>query len=213
MKFLIQPLADLWIFVVVALAMVNLAMFLVLRRWTRRGPARLVNYLEDILGTYRRTNADVDRTVHEQIDCFVQDIREVIGDTSRQDDRRELCRRLLTKDEAKSYLKRDHSEWLYSVSRTLVEVHPLNGILGTVLAIAASMSAAGGTEATSANIVSNFANATSTTLVGLLAGVVFMIWHASMTPAVERHYQHLGEVRQIVQTARMALMHQQAGES
>jgi biopolymer transport protein ExbB/TolQ len=208
MKFLIQPLADFWIFVVLGLALVNLGMFVLLRRWTRQGPRRLVHYLEDILGSYRRSNADVDRTVHEQIDCFVQDIREVLDEHTGQR-RKELCQRLLTKDEARSYLKRDRSEWLYSVSRTLVEVHPLNGILGTVLAIAASMSVAGA-EKTSASIVSNFANATSTTLVGLLAGVVFMIWHASMAPAVRRHYDHLGQVRQIVQSARIVLMDRNA---
>ena len=209
MRILIQPLADVWIYVVVGVAAANLAMFVLLRRWTRRGPRRLVAYLEDMLGTFRRSNNDADRTVHEQIDCFVQDIREILADTTHPAERDRLCQRLITKDEARGYLKRDHSEWLYSVSRTLVEVHPLNGILGTVLAIAASL-AASDAVATSATIVGNFANAIGTTLVGLLAGVVFMIWNASMEPAVRRHFDHLGEVRQVVQTARHVLMREAA---
>jgi biopolymer transport protein ExbB/TolQ len=204
----LQALADFWIFVVLGVAAVNFAMFLLLRNWTRRGPRRLVSYLQDILGAWRRSNSDADRTVHEQIDCFVQDIREILSDEADREAREEMSRRLLTKDEARGYLKRDHTEWLASVAGTLVEVHPLNGILGTVLAIAASI----GAETTAGSIVRNFANASFTTLVGLMAGVVFMIWNASMAPAIARHFEHLSEVRQVVQSARNRMIRHAGGD-
>lgn len=204
----LQALADFWIFVVLGVAAVNFAMFLLLRSWTRRGPRRLVAYLQDILGVWRRSNSDADRTVHEQIDCFVQDIREILAEEADPETRTEMSRRLMTKDEARGYLKRDHTEWLASVAGTLVEVHPLNGILGTVLAIAASI----GAQTTAGSIVRNFANASFTTLAGLMAGVVFMIWNASMAPAIQRHFEHLSEVRQVVQSARNQMIRHAGGK-
>jgi biopolymer transport protein ExbB len=204
----LQALADIWIYVVLGMAAANFAMFLLLRSWTRRGPRRLVAYLQDILGSWRRSNIDADRTIHEQIDCFVQDIREILAEETDPEARREMSRRLMTKDEARGYIKRDHSEWLASVAGTLVEVHPLNGILGTVLAISASI----GAETTASSIVQNFANASFTTLAGLMAGVAFMIWNASMAPAIQRHFQHLAEVRDVVQAARSRMI-RHAGEA
>jgi hypothetical protein len=75
-------------------------------------------------------------TVHEQIDSFIADIREVIHDKERSGDRGKLYYRLMVKDESKRDIQGTKLETYYNVARTGIEAYPLLGILGTIFAIA-----------------------------------------------------------------------------
>ena len=121
---------------------VHVVLFLGLVISRRRQIRRLASHLEDILGPkFRRISADPDRTLDEVIDGFFHDIQDVVATHQNSEDARELSRRLVTKDEARKYLKRMSFETLYSCVRTGIEAWPLLGILGTVVAIALGMQA------------------------------------------------------------------------
>lgn len=121
---------------------VHVVLFLGLCVSRRRQIRRLASHLEDILGPrFRRISNDPDRTIDEVIDGFFHDIQDVITDRQSPEDARELSRRLVTKDEARKYLKRMSFETLYSCVRAGIEAWPLLGILGTVVAIALGMHA------------------------------------------------------------------------
>jgi len=120
---------------IILLAGVHVLLFAFLCIYRGREVLRLRSYLVNVLGArFRRTSEDPDRTVDEVIDSFFHDVRDVLG-TRPTGERRELCERLLTKDEDRKYLRKKWFETLYSIARTMIEAYPLAGILGTVLAI------------------------------------------------------------------------------
>jgi len=123
---------------------VHVVLFMGLCISRKRQIRRLASHLEDILGPkFRRISNDPDRTLDEVIDGFYHDIQDVVATRHHSADARELSRRLVTKDEARKYLKRMSFETLYSCVRTGIETWPLLGILGTVVAIALGMRATG----------------------------------------------------------------------
>lgn len=126
---------------IILLAAVHVLLFGFLCLYRLREVRRLRSYLLDVLGTrFRRTSDDPDRTVDEAIDSFFHDVHDVLAGRPVQE-RRELCERLLTKDEDRKYLRKRWFETLYSIARTMIEAYPLAGILGTVLAIGVGLEA------------------------------------------------------------------------
>ena len=126
---------------IILLAGVHVLLFGFLCLYRLREVRRLRSYLLDVLGTrFRRTSDDPDRTVDEAIDSFFHDVHDVLAGRPQQE-RHELCERLLTKDEDRKYLRKRWFETLYSIARTMIEAYPLAGILGTVLAIGVGLEA------------------------------------------------------------------------
>lgn len=201
----------------------------------RRQIRRLASHLEDILGPkFRRISHDPDRTIDEVIDGFFLDIQDVISHPEADADARELSRRLVTKDEARKYLKRMSFETIYSCVRAGIEAWPLLGILGTVIAIGLGLNVAAaekeavqsaGVAATApiapgaqppapprsieegptGAIVRNFRLAIGSTILGLTFGVGFMLFNAWVEPSFERLIEHRKSIRGAVRTAKNVL--------
>ena len=210
---------------------VHVVLFLGLCVSRKRQIRRLASHLEDILGPkFRRISNDPDRTLDEVIDGFFHDIQDVVATHQDSPDARELSRRLVTKDEARKYLKRMSFETLYSCVRTGIEAWPLLGILGTVVAIALGMQAtttapgpvepaaivqpvttapvAGAPQAPPPAPEAPEAAPTDAIIRNfrmLAFGVGFMLFNAWVEPSFERLMEHRRSVRTAVRTAKNVL--------
>jgi len=219
-------LSDHSVQIIVYLAIIHAAIFFRLWWSQRIQRRRLMRYLEDLLGKFRRTDNDPSRTPDETIDSFLHDITDILKSPRGDEDVRKLCDRLVTKDEAKRYLARRSFETTYNAARTFIEAYPLMGILGTVLAIGVGLNApdardalpapGAGTEIVQLQsaepeapagemIVKNFKNAIWSTVYGLLFGLGFMVVNSIYEPHFERIIEHRAGVRDAVRNAKEAL--------
>ncbi|MBT3347700.1 MAG: hypothetical protein HOM84_06835 [Thiotrichales bacterium] len=88
-----------------------------------------------------------------------------------------------------------------SVMSTLVQVFPLLGILGTILAIAGTAFADGGIDANS--LTSAFVLAMDTTILGIGFSVIFMLVESFLAPKIERVICESIEFKNIVTKAHL----------
>lgn len=131
------------------LAAAHLLLFFVLRIWWTGALRKLQDFLEALLrnipGTSdRRRDSDLD----EQIEDFLQDVRAILTQDHFRKERHLILTRVIAKKENRPYLKAKGFERWYNVARSAVEIYPLAGILGTILAMAVSLSPAEGPRAT-----------------------------------------------------------------
>jgi biopolymer transport protein ExbB len=179
--------------------------------WRERGrqSAWLAGHLENLLqGFSSRADRDPYATLDEQIDAFLANVRETLADPSRSEDLRRLHEQVIAKDETKKYLRGSHFETLYSLARTGIEIYPLLGIMGTVLAIGLALHApqvAGDASAATEHIVRNFAGSIWATLAGIGCGVVLLLVNSLVEPAFNRLADHRFEVRETVGAVKSTL--------
>lgn len=88
-------------------------------------------------------------------------------------------------------------EMYASVMSTLVQIFPLLGILGTILAIAQTTMTGGGTIDVS-SLSSAFVLAMDTTILGISFSILFMIIESTFQPKIERVIEESQEYRQIL---------------
>jgi biopolymer transport protein ExbB/TolQ len=193
-----QPVCDHFYILILILAGGHLVGFGWLRGERRRQTQRLADHLRNLVqGFSSHADSDPYSTVDEQIDSFLANIREVLDDPSRQADREKLHAQIVAKDETKKYLRGSRFETLYSLARTSIEIYPLLGIMGTVLAIAIALN----TPSTDAagmvteRIVRNFAGSIWATLAGIGCGIVLLLVNAALEPGFGRLLDHRWEVR------------------
>lgn len=88
-------------------------------------------------------------------------------------------------------------EMYASVMSTLVQIFPLLGILGTILAIAQTAFQNGGTVDVS-SLSNAFVLAMDTTILGIAFSVVYMVIESTFQPKIERVINESHEYRQII---------------
>lgn len=189
---------------VVAVAHIGLFLWLMLQQ--RLQTRRLASYLSDLVRTLsRRSDQDPADSIEEKIDSFIADIRDAIENPNTNGTDL-LYTRLVYKDETRTYLKGVAFEKWYSVCRSVIEIYPLLGIVGTVLAIWAGLSAADSAGVTAIDgVVRNFGHSIRTTALGLGAAIVFMVWNAWLEPSFERLLEYRATVRSVVSVAKTRL--------
>jgi biopolymer transport protein ExbB/TolQ len=195
-----QAICDHFYWLILLLAGIHLLGFAWLYRERRRQAVWLADHLENLVqGFTSHADRDPYVTVDERIDSFLANIREAMNDPSRAADRRRLHDQIVAKDETKKYLRGSRFETLYSVARTSIEIYPLLGIMGTVLAIALALHAPAeaGTMVTE-RIVQNFAESIWATLAGIGCGIVLLLVNAALEPGFAGLLEHRWEVRDVV---------------
>jgi biopolymer transport protein ExbB/TolQ len=203
-----QWVCDHFYLLILLMAAVHLLGFRWLWRERGRQAVWLAGHLENLIqGFSSRADRDPYPTVDERIDAFLANIREVLADPSRAADRRLLHEQIIAKDETKKYLRGSRFETLYSLARTGIEIYPLLGIMGTVLAIGLALHGSGGGDAASATerIVRNFAGSIWATLAGIGCGVVLLLVNSLVEPAFQRMLDHRGDVRDAIAAVKSQL--------
>jgi biopolymer transport protein ExbB/TolQ len=203
-----QWVCDHFYWLILIMAAAHLVVFLRLWRERRRQALWLAEHLENLVqGFSSRADRDPYPTLDERVDSFLANIREVLADPSRSADRQRLHEQIIAKDETKKYLRGSRFETLYSLARTTIEIYPLLGIMGTVLAIALALNAPAGEAAASATerIIQNFAGSIWATLAGIGCGIVLLMVNALVEPSFQRLLEHRAEVREVIAAAKTQL--------
>ena len=203
-----QWACDHFYWLILLLAAGHLLLFARLWRARRLQAIWLADHLENLLqGLSSRSDRDPYLTVDERIDSFLANVREVLDDPSRAADRRILHDQIVMKDETKKYLRGSRFETLYSVARTSIEMYPLLGIMGTVLAIGLALNApsTGDAAFASERIVRNFAGSIWATLAGIGCGIVLLLVNSVVEPGFQRLLEHRWEVREVISAAKTQL--------
>ncbi len=177
---------------IVGLAVIHGLAYAVLLRRASQQRVKLLDWLEKAVKMFRRSSVPTGRSLDEQVDVFIADVRDVLSDGSRVADQAELRNRLETKDEDRPYIGRQ-TENLYNILRAGCEAYPLLGILGTILSMAAAFQSGGGAGAatgaeidaaaqamaTIGGITLAFQDAIWSTAAGLVFALVFLMVNAS----------------------------------
>jgi biopolymer transport protein ExbB len=202
-----QFLCDHFYWLILLLAAGHLLAFAWLLRQRQLQSLRLAAHLENLVqGFSSHADRDPYSTVDEQIDSFLANVREVLDDPSRSEDRLLLHEKIVAKDETKKYLTGSRFETLYSVARTMIEIYPLLGIMGTVLAIGLALNApAVDGSLASERIVRNFAGSIWATLAGIGCGIILLLINSIVEPAFQRLLEHRWEVREVISAAKIRL--------
>jgi biopolymer transport protein ExbB/TolQ len=180
-------------YVICGLATVHAVGFVVLWRWSSRDYRSQYRLLEDFTsGLSHRSRLAVGGHIADQVDAFLADIRDVLGRDPTDSSRQTLTDRIYVLDERRDYLNSMSFEKWTNMARTVIEVYPLLGILGTILAVAAALPALEANEAGAmTDIMRLFGAAIWSTIWGLGAAIILM-WANSW---LEPEYSRLAEIR------------------
>ena len=203
-----QWLCDHFYVFVLLLFLVHLLGFRWLWQERSRQTAWLAGHLENLIqGFASRADRDPYPTIDEQIDAFLANIHEAMNDPSRQRDRAALHDQITAKDETKKYLRGSRFETFYNLARTGIEIYPLLGIMGTVLAIGLALHSQGAGDPATATerIVRNFAGSIWATLAGVGCGVVLLLVNAVLEPGFQRLLDHRWDVRETISAVKSQL--------
>jgi biopolymer transport protein ExbB/TolQ len=229
---MLQAISDHFYWIILLLSLVHAGGFVALVRARNKRVRQLESHLTNLVGGLsRRSDLDPNHTIDERIDSFIADIREVLQHPHTNDEVQRLYERIVSKDELRRYLQGTKFETWYNVARTGIEIYPMLGIIGTVLAIALGLNTRGGgatgdgyetpaaVVATTAPasvvappptpsagaIVRNFASSIWATLTGLLCAILFMMVNAYLEPDFTRLIEHRANVRNVISQAKSQL--------
>lgn len=194
--------------VIVVAALLHLSCFLFLRTWCSRDLRVIAGTLDDYTrGLKHRSVLDRGAPLTTQIDAFVQDVNDVLSDSSRSEDRSECLRRMQILDEKRRYLESLSFETATHVARTMIEAYPLSGVLGTVLAIGSALQTdAAPQSASTVNVVmERFGDSIWSTFAGLLAAIVLMFINSILEIRFNRLTDSRTHVRDMVARAKREL--------
>jgi biopolymer transport protein ExbB/TolQ len=180
-----------YLFVAVEIYLVAAVFFMI-----RRHEARLLDVTDNLVkGFPDAPDRDSSQHIHERIQSALQFItNKIASDPAFKNDFRQNAGRV---NERPFYSRHYHIEIYASVMATLVQVFPLLGILGTILAIA--QTALGpGAQIDSAALSNAFVLAMDTTILGILFSILFMVIESTFHAKIERVISESNEYRRIL---------------
>ncbi len=204
----LQFLSELSTPVIVGCAILHVLFFMILRQWCNRDLKLIAGTLDDYTrGLKYRSVLGRSAPLTTQIDAFVQDVNDVLSDSSRAEDRTECLRRMHILDEKRGYLESLSFETAAHSARTMIEAYPLSGVLGTVLAIGAALQAdATAKSAATVNVVmERFADSIWATFAGLFAAILLMFINSILEIRFTRLTDSRTHVRDMVARAKREL--------
>ena len=206
---LLNRVSSLSTHVILAAFAVHLFVFFLLWVWYRRDLRSIASTLFDFTkGIRNQSLLDGNAHLSDQIDAFLADVKDVLDDDSRLADRRALLLRMQFLDERKTYLNSMLFETVYNIARTMIEAYPLSGVLGTILAIGASLQPdAAGRVATVSQIIARFGDGIWATFAGLSGAVILLFLNSFLEPSFDRLSENRKQVRETIARAKRDLAH------
>lgn len=162
----------------------------------KRQEERLLDAADNLLkGFQDAPDRDSSRHTHETIQASLQFIdKKIAVDKDARESFKQNAGRVV---ERPAYGRHFKIEIFASVMSTLVQVFPLLGILGTILAIAATAFEPG-SQIDAASISSAFVLAMDTTILGITFSIFFMVIESTFQPKIERVITESNEYRRIL---------------
>ena len=189
-------------------ALFHFFVYFILWAWYLRDLRVIAGCLDDFTrGLKHRSILGRSSPLTNQIDAFVQDINDVLEDSSRSKDRIQCLQRMHILDERRGYLDSLSFETITNMARTMIEAYPLAGVLGTILAIGSALQSPGTADATTTMnaIVSRFGDAIWSTFAGLCAAILLMFVNSMLETRFARLTDSRMHVRDIVAKAKREL--------
>ncbi|MFQ5731989.1 MAG: MotA/TolQ/ExbB proton channel family protein [Planctomycetaceae bacterium] len=180
---------------------VHLVAFAWLWGWSKRDLRQIAGSLDEFTrGLKHRSILGATGHLSDQIEAFIADVNEVLGDPNRQSDRQALLHRMNVLDERRGYLHSMFFETTYNIWRTMIDAYPLAGVLGTILAIGVALQTTPGGEAAASldAIVDQFGYAVWSTFAGLASAIVLMFFNSCVEPPFQRLSESRMHVREMV---------------
>jgi biopolymer transport protein ExbB len=137
---------------------------------------------------------DSTQHTHEKIQSTIQFITNKMAQS--EEVKRQFQQNAQKINERSFYGRTYKIETYASIMATLVQVFPLLGILGTILAIA--QTALGGSQIDVAALSNAFVLAMDTTILGIAFSILFMIIESTFQPKIERILTESQEYRRIL---------------
>jgi biopolymer transport protein ExbB len=195
-------------YVIVAALVVHLIALAALWVWSKRDLRNIASALFDFTrGLGHQSMLDATAHLSDQIDAFLADVNDVLDDPQRKSDRTALLHRMNILDEKRRYLNSMSFDTAYNVARSMIEAYPIGGILGTILAIGASMQ----TSVQVSAIVARFGDAIWSTGMGLMAFIVLLFINSFLEPGFQRLSDNRQHVRETVSRVKRELSLSEAG--
>ena len=200
---LLERLSGLSTTVIAVACGAHLFFFWVLAVWSGTSLRKLASTLDAFTrGLKHRSVVGASKALPDQIAAFLADVGDTLdapaGDPAAAADRAALKERIATLDESRRYLPGLSFEAAATTARTMVEAYPLLGVLGTIIAIGASLQDDGsGREVTVGAIVGRFGDAIWSTFAGLAAAILLMF----VASLLEARFTRLVELRKDVRAA------------
>lgn len=189
-------------YVIAAALVVHLVVLAALWVWSKRDLRNIASALFDFTrGLGHQSMLDATAHLSDQIDAFLADVNDVLDDPQRGPDRAALLNRMNILDEKRRYLNSMLFDTAYNMARTMIEAYPIGGILGTILAIGASMQSNVQVSA----IVSRFGEAIWSTGLGLMAFIVLLFINSFLEPGFQRLADNRQHVRETVSRVKREL--------
>lgn len=185
---------------IITCGLFHLLYFFWLTLWARRDLRRLANDLDAFTRDLKhRSLFERGADLSEQIDAFLADIRDVLDDPLRKNDRQALRNRMQILDEERRYLHSQAFDTCYNVARTMIEAYPLVGTMGAILAIGSALQLSPDDQRnTVSTIVRFFGEAIWSTGAGLLAAVTLMFVNSLVETRFHRLSENRAHVREMV---------------
>jgi biopolymer transport protein ExbB len=161
----------------------------------KKHEARLLDVVDNLTkGFQDAPDRDSNQSAHEKIQGILQFVRNKI--ILNPDFRTKFQQNVGKLHERPLYSRHYSIEIVASIMSTLVQVFPLLGILGTILAIA--QTAVPGAQIDSNALSQAFVLAMDTTILGISFSILFMVIESALHPKIERVITESKEYREIL---------------
>lgn len=144
---------------------------------------------------------DSDQNVHERIEAALDYIEHKISSTPTL--KKEFAKNANQVSQRPFYSRHYRIEMFASVMSTLVQIFPLLGILGTILAIAQTAFQSGG-QIDVSSLSNAFVLAMDTTILGISFSIIFMLIESTFQPKIERVINESSEYKRIVSSIHLS---------
>jgi biopolymer transport protein ExbB/TolQ len=162
----------------------------------RRHELILIDVSDNLLkGFSDAPDKDSSQSTHEKIEASLEFINNKIA--SNAEFKEDFIKNASKVSQRPIYSRHYKIEIFASVMSTLVQVFPLLGILGTILAIAQTAFQSGG-QIDVSSLSNAFVLAMDTTILGISFSIIFMVIESTFQPKIERVINESNDYRQII---------------
>lgn len=145
---------------------------------------------------------------NQKIDTYLDSLRQAVDGLSSNKNREVIKAKFEAKTEVTSHLKDLYSlKWQYNLVRSGIEIFPLLGIIGTVLAIGAGLSDSSMDSSQKIEaVVKNFGESIIATGLGLSFAIVNILLNAFFEPKFEKVLNFANDINDISREAKKAVL-------
>jgi biopolymer transport protein ExbB/TolQ len=188
--------------IIYAFALVEIYLVISIFFMMKRHEISMQDAMDNLLkGFSDAPDKDSTQHAHEKIQAALTFMTNKIASDAEL--KKDFCKNAAKVNERPIYGRHYKIEIYASVMSTLVQIFPLLGILGTILAIAQTAFQGGG-QIDVASLSSAFVLAMDTTILGITFSILFMLIESTFQPKIERVIVESNEYRRVLSSIQLS---------